>query len=235
MNLSSIALKRLREQASKEPPFSRPPPSTVVTKKTSTTHSVRKSNHIISPTAANKVMIHATKERTKVSTPETKASAGTYYLDEIFKTSVNMEMHQKSNPQTSDNPKNLSSDAIPPPSNDDAPKKSSSSRKSFDSALQKVDRKMIAKRNKLKESPALRKQMGTNITASHSSSTVSYSNHLPQREALDTAGTSGSSVKTKPTSLHVQKLLDKGYAKVKSKSDNHVLPTTHQTNRISIA
>ena len=230
MNLSSIALKRLREQASKEQVISRPPH---VTKKSSTTHSMKRSSETTSPTAASNVMVHAAKERTKVKTYETKPPVGTYYLDEIFKTSVNMETHQKSNPHSSDDHKNLSLDTISP-SGDDIPNKSTASKTSFDSALQKIDRKMMAKKSKLKQSSTLRKQQGIRLTVGHSSNTVSHSDDLPHEKAIDTTGTSDNTVKTKPTSLHVQKLIDKGYAKVKSKGDNHV-STTHPTNRISLA
>ena len=228
MNLSSIALKRLREQASKEKVICKPPPS-VVTKNSPTIQSVRKSSDTTtSPSTYSSAVMH---EKTKAKTSsETKPPGGTYYLDEIFKTSVSMEMHQKSNPQDH---KKLSSDSISPPAND-SPNKSSASTRSFDSALQKVDRKMMAKKNKLKQSSTLRKQQVSKIAESQSSSTVSHSGNLPHKEAMDTTGTPNSSVKTKPTSLHLQKLIDKGYAKVKSKNDNH-MSVTHPTNRISSA
>jgi len=229
MNLSSIALMRLREHASKEQVISKPPPSATVTKNSSTIHTVRKSSDITSPTMHSSAMVHATKEKTKVKTSsEPKPPDGTYYLDEIFKTSVSMEMHQKSNPHDH---KNLSSDSISPSAN---PNKRSVSARSFGSVLQKVDRKMLAKKNKLKQSSTLRKQQVSNTTASQSSNTVSHGSNLPREEATNTTGTPNSSVKTKPNSLHVQKLIDKGYAKVKSKNDNHV-SVTHPTNRISLA
>jgi len=227
MNLSSIALKKLREHASKEKVICKPPPS-VVTKNSPTIRSVRKSSDTTtSPSTYSSAVVH---EKTKAKTSETKPPGGTYYLDEIFKTSVSMEMHQKSNPQDY---KKFSSDSISPSAND-SPNKSSTSTRSFDSALQKVERKMMAKKNKLKQSSTLRKQQVSKITDSQSSNAISHSGNLPHKEVMDATGTPNSSVKTKPTSLHVQKLIDKGYAKVKSKNDNHV-SVAHPTNRISLA
>ena len=224
MNLSSIALKRLRERASKEQPCST---------KRKTSPSVTKRQNATSPAANNRASIQ---ERKAKKTEEvTKPSSGTYYLDEIFKTTVSMEMHQKNKPHSSTNHEDLNrvgkSDDNTPPNNDHLSntgeeRHTSKARRplSFDSALQKMDHKLVNKREQPRVgSPGIKKQLSSGRTTPSSQSTKNTDEEISSRS---------SRVSTKPTSAQVQKLIDKGFAKVKTKSNIEQSP--HPTNRIRI-
>ena len=226
MNLSSIALKRLRERASKERPCS-PITLSSDTKKISPPVSKRHSTNALSSATSNRAPVQEKKvKKTGVAEPP----PGTYYLDEIFKTTVSMEMHQKDKPHSGTNHDSAGvgnsetcSDSIV--SNKDhhdnaGEEKSTSKVKrllSFDSALQKMDRKLMSKRERPRaSSPSVKKQLGSSKIAPSSQQSESLAN---------------SPTNTKPTSVQVQKLIDKGFAKVKMKSN---VEQSQPTNRISL-
>ena len=236
MNLSSIALKRLRERASKEQPC-----SPIASKKTSPPVSKRHSSNAVSPTTSNRVLVQEKKvKKTEAADPP----PGTYYLDEIFKTNVNMEMHQKDKPHSSTNhdstrvgsseTSNDSTVSEKDHHGNTGGERSTSKAKrplSFDSALQKIDRKLMSKRERPRaNSPSMKKQLGSSKIASSSQQSARGSE--PLHEGMQSVASSPTKVITKPTSAQVQKLIDKGFAKVKTKSNVEQL--SHPTNRISL-
>lgn len=236
MNLSSIALKRLRERASKEQPS---PSSSRISSNAKKTSPVVNKSHSVSPTttsSSNRMLVNEKKIK---KSEASKPSAGTYYLDEIFKTTVNMEMHQKNmnmemhqktKPHSSTNHVDLNMVDDLESSNDSVTsikeeRRTSKARRplSFSSTLQKVDQKLIGKKERPRVgSPNVKKQFGRSKSDPSMSGTTKNSEEE-----------SSSSVNTKPASLHVQKLVDKGFAKVKAKSS--VEQVSHPTNRISLA
>ena len=235
MNLSSIALKRLREKISKERPCS-PITSSSDTKKTSPPVSKRHSTNTVSSTTSNRAPVQEKKaKKAEVAEPP----PGTYYLDEIFKTTVNMEMHQKDKPHSGTNHDSAgignletSSDSIV--SNKDhhdnrGKEKSTSKAKrplSFDSALQKIDRKLMSKRERPRAgSPSVKKQIGSSKIFPSSQQSTKGTEHEEVQSLAN------SPTNPKPTSVQVQKLIDRGFAKVKTKSS---VEQSHSTNRISL-
>ena len=224
MNLSSIALKRLRERASKEHPR-----SNLSTKKTSPPVSKRQ-NATTTATTSNRAS--AQERKAKKTEEATRPPSGTYYLDEIFKTTVSMEMHQKNKPHSSTNHEGLTKvgnlDDITPPNEDHhdntgGERHTSKARRplSFDSALQKMDRKLVNKKERPRVgSPSAKKQLASGRTTPTTQSNNEETSSNPSR------------VITRPTSSQVQKLIDKGYAKVKTKSNTEL--SSHPTNRIPV-
>ena len=238
MNLSSIALKRLRERASKERPCS--PITSSDTKKTSPPVNKRHSTTTVSSATSNRALVQEKKvKKAEAAEPP----PGTYYLDEIFKTTVNVEVHQKDKPHSSTNHDSgrvghseTSSDNTV--SNNDhhdntGEERSTSKAKrplSFDSALQKMDRKLVSKREQPRAgSPSVKKQLESSKIAPSSQRSARGE---PLHEEIQSHASSPTGVHTKPTSVKVQKLIDKGFAKVKTKSNVEQL--SHPTNRISL-
>ena len=230
MNLSSIALKRLRERASREQPScnaTRPD-----TKKASLPVGKKHSINPSSLTTSNRAPVQEKKVK------KVERSTGTYYLDEIFKTTVNMEMHQKTKPHSHTNDDTIrvsiseNTDNSTMPSKDHeveppAHKTTSKAKRplSFDSALQKMDRKLKKKQRSRAGSPIIKKQFGIN------SPSPARGTEALLEEPLSVTS-SPAKVNAKPASAHVQKLIDKGFAKVKTKSTVEQL--SHPTNRISL-
>lgn len=238
MNLSSIALKRLREKASKEQPYSYIP--CLDTKKASLPAvSKRHSTNIVSSTTANTVSVQ--ERKVKKTEEATRPPSGTYYLDEIFKTTVNMEMHQKNKPHSSTNHEDLIGvDSIETSNDDDmithkdhhsgVRKELSNSKAkiplSFDSTLQKLDHKLKSKREQTRPgSPSVKKQLVSNRTVVSPLSTKST-------EPLHDETSKVAKVNTKPASAQLQKLIEKGFAKVKVKSNAD--QSSRPTNRIPL-
>ena len=92
---------------------------------------------------------------------------------------------------------------------------------SFDSALQKMDRKLVNKKERPRVgSPSAKKQLASGRTTPTTQSNNEETSSNPSR------------VITRPTSSQVQKLIDKGYAKVKTKSNTEL--SSHPTNRIPV-
>ena len=223
MNLSSIALKRLRERVSKEQPC-----SNLTMKKTSPPVSKRQNT----TSAATSNRVSAQERKAKKVEDVTKPPSGTYYLDEIFKTTVSMEMHQKNKAHSSTNLEgltrvgNLDDNTLPNEDhhgNTGEVRHTSKARRplSFDSALQKMDRKLVNKKERPKVgSPSAKKQLASGRTIPTTQSTNNETSSSPSR------------VITRPTSAQVQKLIDKGYAKVKIKSNAEL--SSHPTNRIPV-
>lgn len=231
MNLSSIALKRLREKTSKEQSSFNIPCSG--TKKTSPSGNKGHSTKTMSPIASSKAIVHEKKAK---KTESAKPLSGTYYLDEIFKTSVNMEMHQKTKLHSSTNHdgSTTADNSVEPVSTKDchsgteAERSTSKAKRplSFDSALQKMDRKLISKRDRLRSgSPSLKKQLES------SKAVLSSQSAKGSGSLCEEMPSSSTEVTTKPSSQLIQKLVDKGFAKVKAKSN--VSQVSHPTNRIS--
>ena len=229
MNLSSIALKRLRERASREQPsFTVARPET---KKTSAPVGKKHSTNPSTSSASNRAP-EQEKKRKKIEGP-----TGTYYLDAIFKTTVNMEMHQKNKLHSHTNDGTVRVGISEPTDDSSMPNKDhevetpahKTTRKakrplSFDSALQKMDHKLRKKEQSRAGSPIVKKQFGNNTPSPARGSEAL----LEEAQSL----TSPTRVNTKPASAHVQKLIDKGFAKVKVKST--VEQSSHPTNRISL-